>query len=345
MRIVVTGATGNVGTAVLRRLQKQADVEIVGIARRRPDDSVPPYAGVEWHTIDIGAERADVELTEIFRGADAVINLAWLLQPNRDEPFMRRTNIGGTKAVLRAVTAAGVPQIVQASSVGAYSPGPKTRRVDESWPTGGIHTSHYSRHKAVNERVLDRFEQAHPETIVTRLRPGLIFQTDAGQEIPFLFLGPLAPVRLLAVWRPPVLPLPSRFITQAVHADDVADAYWRVVEQKAAGAFNIAADPVLDRQKLAQGFRAKRVIPFPFRLLRLLAGISWRFGLQRTDPGWLDIAALTPLMSTDRARTELGWTAARTSLDTLKELVDAMGDGRRKRGSPPLDPAGRHHKG
>ena len=37
--------------------------------------------------------------------------------------------------------------------------GPKDRRVDESWPTTGIPTSFYSRHKAEVERLLDRFEE------------------------------------------------------------------------------------------------------------------------------------------------------------------------------------------
>lgn len=339
MRIVVTGATGNVGTGVLRRLRQEADVEVVGIARRLPDEQVEPYDRVEWHAIDIGLDEARAELSEVFKGADAVINLAWLLQPNRHEKLMRRTNVNGTRNVLAAAADAGVSQVVIASSVGAYSPGPKLRRVDESWPTGGIHTSHYSRHKAVVERMLDRFELEHPAMIVSRLRPGLIFQRDAGREIPHLFLGPLVPIRVLGAWRPAVLPLPRRLITQAVHSDDVAEAYWLTVRERAAGAFNIAAEPVLDQDALAAGFGAKRSIPFPFGVLRALASISWLFGIQRTDPGWLDIAALTPVMSTDRARDELGWTAKVSAVDALAELVDAMGRGDQKPASPPLSPS------
>ena len=56
-----------------------------------------------------------------------------------------------------------MPALVYASSVGAYSPGPKDRAVDESWPTGGIQTSFYSRHKAEVERLLDVFETEHAD--------------------------------------------------------------------------------------------------------------------------------------------------------------------------------------
>ena len=132
MRIVVVGATGNVGTAVLRRLHLADVDQLVGVARRVPDSSHEPYSEVQWHSIDVGADGAEAELQAAFEGADAVIHLAWALQPNRDEPTMRRVNVGGTARVLAAVSAAGVGQVVVASSVGAYSFGPKRSRVDES---------------------------------------------------------------------------------------------------------------------------------------------------------------------------------------------------------------------
>ena len=43
MRVVVVGATGNVGTALLYRLQTAAEVDsIVGISRQGPDRGGPP---------------------------------------------------------------------------------------------------------------------------------------------------------------------------------------------------------------------------------------------------------------------------------------------------------------
>ena len=80
-----------------------------------------------------------------------------------------------------------MPALVYASSVGAYSPGPKDRRVDESWPTAGIESSFYSRHKAEVERLLDRFERETPSVRVVRLRPALIFKREAASGIRRLF--------------------------------------------------------------------------------------------------------------------------------------------------------------
>ena len=69
--------------------------------------------------------------------------------------------------------------------------------MDESWPTTGIQTSFYSRHKAEVERLLDRFEGEHPGVRVVRLRPGLIFKREAASGIRRLFAGPLLPGSLL----------------------------------------------------------------------------------------------------------------------------------------------------
>ncbi len=149
-RVVVTGATGNVGTSVLRALSADPAVdEIVGLARRLPQIEFP-------RTRFVAADVAHDDLVSRFRGADAVVHLAWLIQPSRDRALTRLVNLDGSRRVFEAAAAAGVPALVHASSVGAYSPGPKDRRVDESWPTGGVRTSFYSRDKADVERAARR---------------------------------------------------------------------------------------------------------------------------------------------------------------------------------------------
>jgi UDP-glucose 4-epimerase len=136
MRIVVVGASGNVGTSTLAALANDPQVEsIVGVSRRVPARRFPK---TEW----VAADIVTSPLADVFRGADVVIHLAWLIQPARNLELLRRVNVDGSARVFRAVRDAGVPALVYASSVGAYSPGPKDRRVDESWPTEGIESSY-----------------------------------------------------------------------------------------------------------------------------------------------------------------------------------------------------------
>src|SRR6266516_3007175 len=166
---------------------------------------------------------ASDELTPHLRGADAVVHLAWAIQPSHHLQTLRRINVVGSERVFRAVAEARVHTLVYASSVGAYSAGPKDRRVDESWPTGGVPSSFYSRHKAEVELLLDRFEREHPAIRTVRLRPGLIFKRESGEEQRRLFAGRLFP-RFLAS-RIPVVPEIARLRFQPVHSLDVGEAY------------------------------------------------------------------------------------------------------------------------
>jgi nucleoside-diphosphate-sugar epimerase len=318
MRIVVTGASGNVGTSVLSALAADPRVsEIVGIARRLPAWTPPR---TRWLAHDVARD----DLRPPFAGADAVIHLAWLIQPSRDGAELERVNVRGSCRVFEAAAEVGVPRLVHASSVGVYSPGPKDRAVDESWPREGTPSSFYARHKAAAERALDAVEAAHPGLRVVRLRPGLIFKREAGPEIRRLFGGPFVPAALMRPGLLPVLPLPDRLVLQCVQGDDVGEAYrLAALEEHASGAYNIAADPVLDPVTLARVLRARRV-RVPARPLRALAGLSWRARLQPTPPGWLDMGLAVPVMDTRRAREQLGWAPRTSAADALLELLEGM---------------------
>jgi UDP-glucose 4-epimerase len=331
MRVAVIGATGNAGTSVVKALAGDPEVEsVVGIARRCPP---MPITGVEWRTADI----LGPDLPRRLEGADAVVHLAWLIQPSHDEPAMRAVNVDGSARVFAAAADAGVSALVYASSVGAYSEGPKDRAVDESWPTEGIETSFYAQHKAEVERLLDAHEREHPAMRVVRLRPGLLFKREAATEIRRLFLGPLMPNRLLSRRLLAAVPAIERLRFQAVHTDDVAEAYRLAVIGDASGPFNVAAEPVLDPPHLAEALDA-RPVEVPPAALRGAAAFSWRARLQPTHEGWLDMALAVPIMDTTRAREELGWTARRSSVDALLELLDGLREGAGYP-TPPLDPA------
>jgi UDP-glucose 4-epimerase len=317
VRVVVVGATGNVGTSLLGALAGEDRVEsVLGLARRLPALAVPK---VEFARADI----TSADLVPLFRGADAVVHLAWLIQPGRDRARLRQVNIGGTARVLRAVAEAGVPSLVYASSVGAYSVGPKDRRVDESWPTDGIRTSFYSRHKAEAEAMLDRFERGHPDRRVVRLRPGLIFKREAASGIRRLFAGPLLPGALL---RGPLLAVVADvpgLRVQAVHSHDVADAYRRAIVSDVRGPFNVAAEPVLDAASMARALGAHTVHVSP-RVARSAAALTFRLHLQPTEAGWLDVGIGAPLLDSSRAREELGWEPQHTAIAALLEVIAGM---------------------
>ncbi|MBV8712902.1 MAG: NAD-dependent epimerase/dehydratase family protein, partial [Solirubrobacterales bacterium] len=253
MRVVVIGATGNAGTSVMESLGAEATVdEIVAVARRVPWQTWP-------RTTFVAADIVQSDLVPVLRGADAVVHLAWLIQPGRDESVTYRVNVTGSERLFRAVVDAKVKTLVYASSVGVYSPGPKDRPVDETWPTDGIPSSFYSRHKVAVERQLDRLEREHRELRVIRARPALIFKAQAATEIRRLFAGPFVPGSLLRPGLIPFVPDVARLRFQVVHSRDIGDAYRLALISDVRGAFNLAADPPIGPTELAQMFQARRL--------------------------------------------------------------------------------------
>jgi UDP-glucose 4-epimerase len=321
MRIVVVGATGNLGTSVLRSLEKEESVEsILGIARRLPGLTMQK---VDWASADV----VDDDLVPHLRGAAAVVLLAWIIQPSRDLTKQWMVNVEGSTRVARAAKEAGVPSLLYASSIGAYSAGPKDRRVDETWPTGGIPTSYYGRHKAEVERRLDRFEREASEVRVVRMRPGLVFKKEAAEGIRRLFAGPFFPSTLADPALINVIPDIENLRSQVVHSYDVGEAFrLAIVNDDARGAFNLAAEPVLDANEIGRILNA-RPVPVPSRLARVGAGLSWRLRLQPVPPGWLDLSRQVPIMDTTKARTELGWTPQYSADETLLDVIEGLRTG------------------
>jgi UDP-glucose 4-epimerase len=320
MRVVVVGATGNVGTSVLRSLENEERVEsVLGIARRRPGLRMEK---VEWAEADIVTD----DLAPHFRGADAVVLLAWLIQPSRDLNKLWMTNVEGSMRAARAVAEAGVPALVYASSVGAYSPGPKDRTVDESWPTDGVSNSYYSRQKAEVERRLNHFESQNPHVRVVRMRQGLTFKREAAQGVRRLFGGPFFPSLLARPEFINLVPEIEGLRSQVVHSLDVGEAYRLALLGEVRGAYNLATEPVLDAREIGRILCA-RTVSVPVQLARAGARLSWQLRLQPVPEGWLDMALNVPIMDTTRAREDLGWTPQYGAGDALLDLLEGLRTG------------------
>jgi UDP-glucose 4-epimerase len=350
LRVAVTGATGNVGTALLRRLTAPTSgvAEVRGLARRQPPDG-PPYDGVQWHLADLGETASERVLTRFVDGVDAVVHLAWALQPGREPERLRRVNVEGTRRVARAAAAAGVTQFVHMSSLGAYAAGAGGREVAEDWPTTGIPSAQYSRDKSAAELVVRELLGSREGTTLTVVRPTLVLQPEASSEIGRYFLGPLlyGAARLLPgpVARLLPLPLPSVHVG-FVHADDVADALERMLDRRAPGPFNLAAQPTMDAAAVARALGTVRV-PVPAMVVRAGLAAAFTAHLVPTEPGWLDIGTQAPALDTTRARRLLDWAPFHRGDEVLAQFVAALGRGTgapgpllRPAGGPELDPGG-----
>ena len=160
-------------------------------------------------------------------------------------------------------------------------------------------------------------------------------QREAAAEIRRYFVGPFFPGAIARPGLFPVLPLPSALRIQAVHAHDLADAWRRaVLSPTARGAYNVAADGILDGEGFARALRS-RYVPVPNAPVRAAAAATYAARLQPTEAGWFDLGTQAPVMDTSRVRTELGWSAERSGVEALEDLLAGLrlGSGF---GTPPL---------
>jgi UDP-glucose 4-epimerase len=319
-RVVVLGASGNIGTSVVEALSRDPEVgSVLALCRRPPDLALPK---VTWGRADITTD----DLTARLRGASAVVHLAWLFQPTHQPAVTWANNVEGGIRVFRATAAAQVPKLVYSSSVGAYSPGPKDEPVPESWPTHGWPQAAYTREKAYLERILDALELAEPDLTVVRLRPGFVFKHGAASEQRRLFAGPLLPGRLIRPGLVPVVPNLPGLRFQAVHTVDVAEAFRLAVHAPVRGPLNVAAEPVVDAALLADILHA-RVVPMPAGPVRAALAAAWRLHLVPASPDLFDAVLRLPIMDSTRARTELGWSPRHTAREAVEEFLRGLRHG------------------
>ncbi len=122
---------------------------------------------MRWHQVDVRDAGA---LADALRGADAVVHLAWAIQPSRDRATTRSINVDGSRSVFAATAASGARALVHASSVRAYGPADDDEPVDEAFPAAGLPTSFWTQPDGPQAAAADRW----------KIRPGLLDDVDTG---------------------------------------------------------------------------------------------------------------------------------------------------------------------
>ncbi|MEV7522459.1 NAD-dependent epimerase/dehydratase family protein [Streptomyces sp. NPDC091371] len=158
--VMVTGATGLLGHAVVARLLA-AGSEVTAVVRdvERAQALLPIHPALRLVTGDV----TDIDsYAGALRGMDAVIHTAAYFreyyQPGRDLDLLHRTNVDAVEELLKAAVDAEVPTVVQTSSIAVLGGGDVRRPADEHTPNGNPATgNHYRASKIRAERLIARF--------------------------------------------------------------------------------------------------------------------------------------------------------------------------------------------
>jgi len=176
MHVVVTGATGQVGTALRSLLGADPAVRVTGVVRNPPGD-VAPTDATRWVSCDLSEPMSVAVLAPLLADADALVHLA--RDASGDAGLAALTNIGGTAHVAAAAGQARVPRLLYVSrTTGATSStaaglgtGRESRPVGGWWAVTGIPTSWRGEHREAQARLFDELGARVPRVAVTRVRP------------------------------------------------------------------------------------------------------------------------------------------------------------------------------
>ncbi len=320
MKVAVTGGSGQLGTRVLDRLAGERGVkQVITI------DLVPPTVASP-KLRHVSADMRAPDLERHLAGCDAVIHLAFVVSGWLPRAEFDDINVNGSRNVFRAAAAAGARHIIYTSSVAAYgvTPGHPVPIVEDT-PRRHVADFPYSAAKYQVEEALDEFERGHPGMAVARLRPAIILGAEHG---------------LAGALRRGVLPDTGGTPIPLVWREDVADAVVLALKKGARGAFNLSADEAIPAAELARA-TGLRLMSFPRPLQAALRGVvsvttpllhqARRVPLlggrirPPPDPAWLRASGAVMVMSSARAKAELGWTPrAATCTQVMQRHLELM---------------------
>ncbi|MFV2018669.1 NAD-dependent epimerase/dehydratase family protein [Micromonospora sp. LOL_023] len=309
MVIAVTGAAGMLGSQVVARLTGDG-AEVVGIDLREPAAAAP---GISYRHL-VGDVRDPAVLRIAFGRVDAVVHCAAAL-PSYPAAQIRSIVVDGSRAVLDAARAAGVPRLVYISSTAVYGL-PRQVPTPEDHPYAPVDT--YSTAKADAERLALGYRDA--DLVLPVLRPKT-------------FLGPgrMGLFSMLFQWAQEGRNFPvlgdGRVRIQMLHVADLVDAIVTVLRAPAAVAndtYNIGAaqfgtlrddfQAVLD----AAG-HGRRVVSLPARPTRAALGLLERAGLSPVYGRLLHKLMDDSYVDIGRARRRLDFTPRHSNQDAVLE--------------------------
>lgn len=306
-RVLITGAAGAVGSALLAELTASND-EIIATDLRAPKTLAD---GIRFVALDV--RKGDPERVIAAEKPDVVIHLASIVSPTTRD-FAYHVDVTGSRNVLNACIRHGVKRLVVTSSGAAYGYHPDNpvplREADP--PRGNVEFA-YSDHKRQVEEMLAEARVAHPDLEQVVLRVGTVLGAGLENQITALFHKP----RLLAIRG-----CDSPFVF--IWTRDLARILVRAISDGPAGIYNVAGDGAMTVSQLAQALN-KPVLRLPAWAVKLALAIAHPLHLSRYGPNQVRFLQYRPVLDNTALKTEFGYTPELTSAQVFDLWRKAAG--------------------
>jgi UDP-glucose 4-epimerase len=314
VRYLITGGAGYIGGRLIDELSERDETELIVIVDVNPPKRQwPKTQFVKGDVRDRHAIQGLLEQHKI----DALVHLAFILNPIHDEATMYDVDVNGTQMVLAAAAEAGTQQVLVTTSATAYGAFPDNPKpIAEDWPVRGAPDFSYAKDKADADRICQLWALEHPDRVMTIVRPCIVFGPNVDNYIVRTFINnPFFPV---------LDGVEQEF--QLVHEDDVVSALFALLDGKKPGAFNLAGDGLVT-WRAASELLGKKTRELSLKNMKRFAGAMWRMHVPRTEapPGNLDFIRYPWIVSTEKLKAETDWKPRFDTLETFKITMRAKG--------------------
>ncbi len=310
--VLLTGATGFVGVGLARAFVARGH-DVYALSRRSADRSVLAGSGVRWRDGDLRDARAvDSALADVCarRGPPWVIhNAALISYRTRDSQLQRAVNVEGTRNVINACLRHGAARVLHVSSVVAVGAARPDEVLDERAPynLARLRCDYADTKRAAEELALGAADALD----VVAVNPGAIFGVGARAPNTLRFLQQLA--------RGPRLVFTPPGSLSVVGLDDVVSGCVAALERGRRGERYLLAESVwsaFEAFSLAArmlGARAPRWPAPPLVWVGVETAVRALDALAPQDlltPQSVRMLGAHFRFSSDKARSELGWSPA-----------------------------------
>jgi nucleoside-diphosphate-sugar epimerase len=301
MKILVTGATGFIGKALLQRLTTEPEYQVTGSTRQQNPE--PSAASL----IHVGTANAATDWSAALQGVDVVVHVAaHLATRNSSLEALRRTNVDGTLALARQALSAGTRRFIFISSVGVNGSTTHHAAFNEISPPAP--TDDYARSKLEAEQGLQKLLKGTVMELVI-IRPPLVYAGHAPRNF-----------SRLMEWVRSGVPMPFAAIhnrRSMIALENLVDFIALCIKHPAAANELFLVSDGADMSTaqlvthLANGMGSTaRLVPVPESLLRHGAKLLGRGPMYSTLCASLEV-------DSQKARRLLGWTPRLASIDAL----------------------------
>ncbi len=303
MKLFITGVSGYLGGLVCQALEDDPGIEkIIGVDIARPRAAT---SKLEFREFDV----RDPRISEAMAGCDAVLHMAFVLDEIKDKARTYDININGSKNIFHSCLDAGVPWLIQLSSMAAFGPHPDNPvpLTEEDYPRGAP-DCYYCYSKAELEHYLYWLSSRHPELEVTILRPTVILGENIDNTVSWLFRSKVA------------LQVKGHdSLAQYIHEDDLSSAIRLVLQKRAHGIYHVTSGDSIRVSEMMRrsGMRAPKV---PKKLLEKLADVGFALGFAPVSGHWIRMFSESMVGSSDRLKA-LGWKPTWTTAELFDEYL------------------------